>query len=90
MKSTVSRIASSALWVAWQTVRLPLLAVLVTLEPVVSVVLGGLALLGLLVGAFLEFSGAAPRFPFLGMVAFSVGCVVLLAIYHAAIAWLSR
>ena len=43
----------------WHTVRLPVYVFLVILEPVVSFVLGALALLGVLTALFFKFYGAA-------------------------------
>ena len=40
------------LWVGWQCIRLPLFLFLLVLEPVVTLVLGALALLGALTALF--------------------------------------
>ena len=52
--------AALARWIClllWQCIRVPLFLLLVTLEPVVSMVLGLLALLGVLSAFFWEFLG---------------------------------
>lgn len=71
-----------ALWLLWQCVRLPLLLLLVTLEPVANLVLGSLALLGVLTAIFWELVG--PRgFPFFLVLTISLGFQFLLMLYHA-------
>lgn len=70
-----------ALWVVWQCVRLPLFLFLLVLEPVVTLVLGALALLGVLTALFWKFFGP-PNFPFLLMLSISLGLELALIIYH--------
>lgn len=68
---------------AWTLVRLPLLALLVILEPVARIVLAGSALL-LTVAAF--FWGALlglSAFPFWGLLALAIGAWLLLFFYYA-------
>ena len=68
---------------AWQGIRLPLLATLMFVGPVVRFVLSALALLGILTSFFFEFSGAAPRFPFWLVLGLSLSCgalVILLGV----------
>lgn len=77
------------LWLAWQSVRLPVLAFLITLEPVVRFTLFTVALLGLLTALFFKALGT-PHFPFWGMVGFSVGCTLLLMVYYALMRMLSK
>jgi hypothetical protein len=86
----MSTVARGALWLAWQVVRLPVLAFLLILEPVVRLVLSSAALLGVLTAFLFEFSAAAPTFPFWGMVAISVGCMLALMAYYAFLRLLSR
>ena len=45
------------LWVGWQCIRLPLLLFLLVLEPVVTLALGALALLGVLTALFWKYFG---------------------------------
>ena len=73
------------LWVLWQVVRLPVLAVLLVFEPFVSLILTAFGVLGIVVALILRFSGDLPHFPFWLMTAFSVGAVLLLTAYHALI-----
>lgn len=80
----------SALRVLWQVVRLPVLVVLLVLEPFVSLALTAFGFLGIVVALILKFSGDLPHFPFWEMTAFSVGALLLLAGYQALIGLLSR
>jgi len=70
-----------ALWVVWQCIRFPLLLFLLVLEPVVTLVLGALALLGVLTALFWKFFGP-PNFPFLLMLSISLGLELALIVYH--------
>lgn len=74
----------------WLIVRLPVLAVLLVLEPLVSLVLAAFGFIGIVVAVILKFSGDLPHFPFWEMMAFSVGALLLLMAYHALIGILSR
>jgi hypothetical protein len=78
------------LWLLWQAIRLPAVALLLLLEPFVSLVLTGLGMVGVLVAIILKCSGDAPHFPFWGMMACSIGCALLLMVYHALIRLLAR
>ena len=78
------------LWTLWQVVRLPVLAVLLVLEPFVSLILMGFGFLGIVVALILKFSGDAPHFPFWTMIAFSIGAILLQMAYHALIGVFSR
>jgi len=71
----------SALWVGWHCIRLPLFLFLLVLEPVVTLVLGTLALLGILTALFWKFFGP-PNFPFFLMLGISLGFELALIIYH--------
>lgn len=79
-----------ALWILWQIVRVPALAVLLVLEPFVSLVLTAAGFVGIVVAVILEFSGDLPRFPFGEMMAFSIGALLLLMAYHALIGIFAR
>lgn len=83
-------LAWGVLWILWQAVRLPLLAVLLVLEPLISLVLTAFGFLGIVVAVILKFSGDLPHFPFWTMMAFSVGAILLLMVYHALIGIFSR
>lgn len=78
----LSTAALGALRLAWQAIRLPVFALLVILEPVVRIVLSALALLSVLMAFFFEYATELPDFPFLGMLGFGVGCVLLLIVYY--------
>jgi hypothetical protein len=68
---------------------LPVLMLLVVLEPVVTFVLAALALLGLLTTLFFYLVGR-PGFPVWTMLALSLGFVIALVPYHALIRMLSN
>ena len=81
------RAAVRGLWIA---ARLPLVTLLVILEPVVRVLLAGFALLFVLVALALEFTApAALHVPFWGMLAMGIGCAWLLALYYLVLRVLS-
>lgn len=82
-------LAWGALWFAWQIVRLPLLALLLALEPLVSLVLSVFGFLGIPVTIILKCSGDLPHFPFWGMMAFSIGSILVLMAYEALIGLLA-
>jgi hypothetical protein len=73
----------------WQAVRLPALAFLITLLPVVQIIFGSVAFLGVLTAFFFKFLGE-PNFPFWGMLGFSMGCTLLLMAYYGFIRLFSR
>lgn len=72
----------------WRAACLPVLMVLVILEPLVTFVLAGLALLGLLTTLFFYLVGP-PGFPAWTMLALSLGFAIALVPYHALIRLLS-
>ncbi len=76
--------------VGWRGIRLPLLAVLTILEPIARFVLAAVALLGILLSFFFEFSGAAPRFPFWLVFGLSLSCGVLVIALSAVKRRLAR
>ena len=59
-----NNLVAHALWLLWQGIRLPTFLLLSVLEPIVSFILGSLALLGVLTAFFWKFVGP-PHFPFL-------------------------
>lgn len=83
------RAARVTLLMLWHLVRLPVVAILGILEPVVSLALGTLATLGLLMTFFFELVGP-PSFPFWTMMALSLGCFFVLVGYEALVRVLSR
>src|SRR5579862_654633 len=77
-----------SLRVLWACVRLPLLAVLVVLEPLVCFGLGALGLLLVLTALFLEIV-STQTIPFAGMLVAGMSCVALIALYQALLRVLS-
>ena len=75
-------------WV-WQLVRLPAVTLLVILEPVVSLLFGGVALLGVLSVLFNHLI-RAPHFPTWTMLTLSVGFGLALRLYRELILLLAR
>ena len=75
----------NALWwilvVGWQLVRVAICAVLVLLEPIVRALLVPLAFLSFLVTLIFGFLIGDARFPRWGMLAFSVGALLLYWLY---------
>jgi hypothetical protein len=68
-------VVGSTPWLAWQCVRLPLLLFLRIIEPVVSFILGSLALLGVLM-TFFWWSVGPLHFPIALMLGISTGARV--------------
>ena len=73
----------------WRVACLPVLMLLVILEPLVTFVLAALALLGLLTTLFFYLVGP-PEFPVWTMLALSLGFAIALVPYHALIRLLSN
>jgi hypothetical protein len=84
-----ARVALGLLLVTWTAIRLPVLAFLMILEPVVRVVLSGLALLVTLCALFLVAVTPSGTFPFWGMLAAGLGCFGLLTLYYGLMRLLS-
>jgi hypothetical protein len=72
----------------WHIVRLPIVMLLVILEPVVALACGALALLGVLTTVFFKLI-AAPHFPTWTMLTISIGFGLALVLYEGAIVVLS-
>ena len=70
-----------AVSVGWQGIRLPLFLFLLALMPVVTFVLGALALLGVLTALFWKFFGP-PNFPFFLMLGISLGFQLTVIVYR--------
>jgi hypothetical protein len=68
---------------AWALVRVPVAALLAICEPLVPVVLAGLALLFLLIAGFFALVLPLHAFPFFGMLGAAMGLILLLALYYA-------
>ena len=76
------RFLQGTLRLLWHVLRLPVFMFLAILEPVVSFVLGALALLGVLTALFFKFYGV-PHFPFALMLGVSVGFGLMQVGYYA-------
>jgi len=83
------RVAFGVLWVTWAVIRLPALALMVILEPLVRVLLAGSALLLTLTAFFYKLVMPHAPVPFWGMLGIAVGCVMILALYYALLRVLS-
>ena len=69
----------------WTLLRLPVLALLVILEPVARVVLAGFALLMTLTAFFWGALLGLSAFPFWGILALAIGAWLLLGFYYALV-----
>lgn len=76
--------------ILWNLLRLPALAVLLALEPFISAALTVVGILGIAAALTLKLSGDLPGFPFLSMIAMSVGTLLLLRAYHALLTILAQ
>jgi hypothetical protein len=74
--------------VLWHLIRLPVLALLVILRPIVTLLCGGMALLGVLTTIFFVVVHA-PHFPAWTMLFLSLGLLFGLIVYEGAIRVLS-
>jgi hypothetical protein len=73
----------------WHAVRLPVFVFLAILEPIVSFILGALALLGVLTALFSKFYGV-PHFPFALMLGVSLGFGLMQVGYYALLRLFGR
>jgi hypothetical protein len=87
--SVAADLGKCALRFAWQCIRWPLFLFLLVLEPVVTFVLGALALLGVLTALFWKFFGP-PYFPFPLMIGTSLGFALAAILYQKVLRLLSR
>lgn len=85
--ASVSQYAVRAIW---HTLRVPILATLTILEPIVRTLLSGLALLGILMALFFKFLVKLPDFPFWLVLGISVGCALSLTLYYLVMRVFSR
>lgn len=84
------RLRESVLWALWQAIRLPVLAVLLVLEPFVSLALTAFGTVGILTAFFFKFAVDLPRFPFWQVMGISVGAIFVQMAYHALISICAR
>ena len=90
LQSPIENLARGVARCLWHAIRLPALAILLAFEPFVSLILVGVAFIGLFAGIVLRSSGDLPGFPFWDMAAFSASALLVLISYHTLIAVLSR
>lgn len=88
--SWVRQTLAIALRMLWALVRLPVLAVLIVLEPIVCGLLWLFSALGLLGAFFYELLVKDPRFPFWPTIALSIGLAFLVGIYQVMIRLLGK
>jgi hypothetical protein len=79
----------SAIRVFWCLLRVPIVTLLVLLEPVVSIVFNGIALLGVLMVLFYKLIGF-PHFPTWTMLGISIAFALVVTLYRGLILILSR
>ena len=89
IRSARTSTALSVLRVLWRLVRVPLLAVLLALEPIASVILTAVGVLGITAALILRLSSVLPQLPFSDMLGFSAGALLLPAGYPALIEMLA-
>lgn len=83
-------VSAAAAHLVWSVARLPVLALLTLLEPVVRASLSLAMVLGVLAATVFELSAAGARFEFLAMFAGSLSCGIALLLYHGLLTLLSR
>ena len=71
--------------ILWTGIRLPALALLLVMEPLVCGVLSGVAALGVLCTLFFGLLVRPPHFPFWLMLGISAGIALLMIPYYALI-----
>lgn len=75
------RLLGAVFFVAWQAVRLTCCAVLILMEPILRATLIPIAFLSFMVTLLFGFLIGDPRFPRRGMLAFSVGTLMVYWMY---------
>jgi hypothetical protein len=76
-RSIGMRLLETSFFVVWQAVRLTCCAVLILMEPLLRATLVPIAFLSFVVTLFFGFLIGDPRFPRWGMLAFSIGTLML-------------
>ena len=74
----------------WKAIRLPVVCVLLLIEPIINVLCGLAIVGGVLAAVAFESSAVSARFPFLLMFALSVSFAALVVIYHSLVVLLVR
>jgi hypothetical protein len=72
-------------WMIWRLVRLPLLALLILLEPFVRTILSGVSLLGIVSTLVFKTVASSRGFPLWGTLTLSLGCMMVLMGYYTVI-----
>lgn len=90
IRSVLPSVAVGAAQIVWLLVRLPILAVLLVLEPLMSLVLTAVAVFGFAAAVILRLAENLSHFPFWGMVTFSGGSLLALTGYRALVGIFSR
>jgi hypothetical protein len=85
----VAASARGALQLSWHAIRLPILALLIVMEPFVCAICSGIAVLGVVFAVFFEFLIRLPNFPFLLMMGISAGFALLLFPYYLLLRFFS-
>ena len=80
--SWVRQVLAATLRALWALVRLPVLAFLIILEPILCGLLWLFSALGILGAFFYEFLVKDPRFPFWLAIGLSIGLALLAGIYQ--------
>lgn len=83
--SATGRILRAFVLLVIRTIAALLLAVLVLFEPLVQPLLCAIALLAFGTAIFFRFLIADPAFPFSGMLALSLICILLLCLYYRVV-----
>lgn len=83
-------VLTAAARATWQATRLSLHAVLTLLEPVIRAFSSLAMLLGIIAAIVFELSAMGPRFPFLEMLALSLGFGAALFLYYGLLSLVSR
>lgn len=83
-------VSAAVAHLVWSVGRLPLLALLTLLEPLVRSLFSLAMVLGILAATVFELSAAGARFEFLAMCAGSLGCGFALLPYYGLLSLLSR
>lgn len=86
----IKLVLTAAARLMWPLLRLPLVALLTLIEPLMRFVFGLSMLVGIVAAIAFEISSLGPRFPFLGMFALSLGSGMILFLYYGLLALLSR
>ena len=85
IRRRIAELGHGLLRFSWTAVRVPLLALLVAMEPIVCWILGAVAVLGIMVSLLFEFVVRLPNYPFWLMMGISAGIAALQIPYYLLI-----